>query len=144
VVIAGALRGFGAKVLLGILAMSSISCRAIVGGSAEEEGGALAQRIRTAADLTCIETWADQVAKQAPPVKGGAAIGLEVWPECVQKVPLDNNHSLRVIRVVVGEDRKDTTLYLGRIWRLTVGAPPQVGPRRWPLSSRAYLWCVES
>lgn len=137
-------RSWGLVFALGVLAMSTLSCRWLVGGSAEQEGRDLAKRIRVAADLPCIESWAADIAGQTPVVKGGTSIDQEKWPECVRAVRLDERHSIRVMRVVLGERGGGVTLYLNRMWRLTVGVPAEEGRGRWAISAKACLWYVES
>jgi hypothetical protein len=126
------------------LLLPMVACSWMIGGSAAEQGPELAKRIESAADMTCIESWVVQLMREEPSVKGGTSVDDRKWPACARQVPLYDGDPIPVERVVVRE-HGGVTLYLGRIWRLTIRAPSDTLPaQKWPVGSNAYLWYTES
>jgi len=112
------------------------------GGEVRKDAKTLAARIKDGVGVPCIESWLTEVGKTRPIVSGGTSVDSSQWPGCVREVRLDRRPALRTERVILNEDRS-ATLYLGPLWRMTVGRLAAPGPRRWPIAGTAYLWYVE-
>ena len=103
-----------------------------------------ASGLRESADLTCIQTWATEIAAQTPRVQGGTAIDERQWPQCLRVVPFDGGgRSFRPQRVLVMQDGS-VLVFLDRTWRLSVNVDKKLAPRLWFIGERIYLGVVEA
>jgi hypothetical protein len=104
------------------------------GGYVMAEGPAIAEKLKSSADVACVESWSAGVAAADAHVAGGRDIPQPGWAECVRRAGVQRVHVMPDGQVA---------LFMAGTWRLVVRPQDPVGNTCWSVGSHSCVTYVE-